>query len=294
MILFFFKCLPGNLLVVAVYLRKLTTSTKLYMFTMAVGDSVVCVCGIVLNQGRIPGITVLLFVNDLAINVSMFVLVFVAIERLIAVLRPHSFSMRVQRAKTALVGVFAGATSFTVAMNVPRYMGHDMIVRIVRLTVLIASVIIMITCYAAIATALARKALDRRIVGTGSRVQPSSETPTAKTEVQPSVQTTEKPTAQSGIGDAGQSGSLKTAKVSVQQVKTQKNILLPSIITAIFVVGWIPLWLTLVGISLPYGSTRAVIINSVLNPFIYGLVSSTFRDDVRLLYRKTRVTFSSS
>ena len=202
--------------------------------------------------------------------------------------------MSVQRAKTALVGVLAGATSFTVAMNVPRYMGHDMIVRIVRLTVLIASVIIMITCYAAIATALARNALNSRIVGTGSRVQTSSETPAAKTEVQPSVQTTEKPTAQSGIGDAGQSGSLKTAKVSVQQVKTQKNILLLSIITAIFVVGWIPLWLSLVGVSLPYGSTRAVIINSVLNPFIYGLVSSTFRDDVRLLYRKTRVTLSSS
>ena len=38
--------LPGNLLCIAVYVRKMTTSTIVYMFALAVGDSSVYFCGI--------------------------------------------------------------------------------------------------------------------------------------------------------------------------------------------------------------------------------------------------------
>ena len=38
--------LPGNLLVFAVYVRKMTTSIRVYMFALAVADSLVCVCAV--------------------------------------------------------------------------------------------------------------------------------------------------------------------------------------------------------------------------------------------------------
>ena len=41
--------LPGNLLVIAVYLRLQTTSTRVYMFTLAVADLASCVSGVVMS-----------------------------------------------------------------------------------------------------------------------------------------------------------------------------------------------------------------------------------------------------
>ena len=38
--------LPANLLVIAVYIVKMTTSTRVYMFSLAVADSTVCICGL--------------------------------------------------------------------------------------------------------------------------------------------------------------------------------------------------------------------------------------------------------
>ena len=42
--------LPGNLLVIAVYMRNMTSSLKIYMFSLAIADSAICVCGVIFVQ----------------------------------------------------------------------------------------------------------------------------------------------------------------------------------------------------------------------------------------------------
>ena len=86
--------LPGNFFVLTVYLRTMTSSTRVYMFALAVDGSAVCVCGIVLTRVLIDFITVQVITCtiDVAISFSVYLLVFVSIERLLAVRRPHTFS----------------------------------------------------------------------------------------------------------------------------------------------------------------------------------------------------------
>ena len=45
--------LPGNLLVIAVYILNMKTSTRVYMFALAIADLVVCVCGAVISVDAI-------------------------------------------------------------------------------------------------------------------------------------------------------------------------------------------------------------------------------------------------
>ena len=49
--------IPGNLLVIAVYIRKMTTSTRVYMFALAVSDLTVCISGIVLTTVKFDNIS---------------------------------------------------------------------------------------------------------------------------------------------------------------------------------------------------------------------------------------------
>ena len=41
--------LPGNMFVIAVYIRNMTTSTKVYMFALAVADLTTCIGGLALQ-----------------------------------------------------------------------------------------------------------------------------------------------------------------------------------------------------------------------------------------------------
>ncbi|KAI0214237.1 hypothetical protein LSAT2_000670, partial [Lamellibrachia satsuma] len=79
--------LPGNVLVMTVYVRKKTTSTRLYMFALAVADSAVCVGGIVLGTALTVSVTTkaIIYVINMSVLYSMLLLVSVSIERLIAV-----------------------------------------------------------------------------------------------------------------------------------------------------------------------------------------------------------------
>ena len=56
--------LPGNVLVFAVYVRKMTTSTRVYMFALAVADLVVCVCPCILLSTGIVAILIYCYVFD--------------------------------------------------------------------------------------------------------------------------------------------------------------------------------------------------------------------------------------
>lgn len=68
--------LPGNLLVVTVYARRLTTSTRVYMFALAVADFVNCVCVIMLAIVPVSflALNVIVFLSDLSTGFSTVLL----------------------------------------------------------------------------------------------------------------------------------------------------------------------------------------------------------------------------
>ena len=83
--------LPGNMFVIAVYIRNQTTSTKVYMFALAVADLTTCIGGLALQIYQFDSAPKMFvfFCTDLAINLSVHLLAFVSIERLLAVHWPH-------------------------------------------------------------------------------------------------------------------------------------------------------------------------------------------------------------
>ena len=98
--------LPGNMFVIAVYIRNMTISTKVYMFALAVADLTTCIAGLVLNSYPFDfsskSALFVLFSGDAAIVFSVHLLAFVSIERLLAVYWPHRFNLSAKRAKVAL------------------------------------------------------------------------------------------------------------------------------------------------------------------------------------------------
>ena len=79
--------LPGNLFVIAVYVRNMTSSTKVYMFALAVADTIACVAGILVHSAPYANTTTffLLLFRYFATNFSVHLLAFVSIERLMLV-----------------------------------------------------------------------------------------------------------------------------------------------------------------------------------------------------------------
>ena len=163
----FFICLlglPGNLLIMAVYVRKMSTSTRLYMFSLAVADTAVCLCGVVLTTS-VPGVVttqIIIYVFDMSTSFSVFLLVFVSIERLLAVRRPHSFTIKPQRAKTALKVIAVTAALFTTAMTALSLLQHHKFMRVFELCTMCVCVVTMTTCYSLTAATLANKVRTHR------------------------------------------------------------------------------------------------------------------------------------
>ena len=92
--------MPGNLLVIAVYVRRLTTSIRLYMFGLAVSDTAICFNAIVLggafSRGPIPPWLeqAMVYVYDVALFYSVFVLTMISVERYLSVRSPTHFTFR--------------------------------------------------------------------------------------------------------------------------------------------------------------------------------------------------------
>ncbi|KAI0207359.1 hypothetical protein LSAT2_007987 [Lamellibrachia satsuma] len=84
-----------------------------------------------------------------------------------------------------------------------------------------------------------------------------------------------------------------TNKTVTKQTKTSANVALLFIITIIFVFCWLPALLDNLEVPIPEGIQRLFIVNSVVNPFIYSIVSDKFRDDVRQFYDQARVKLSA-
>ncbi|KAI0241729.1 hypothetical protein LSAT2_020179, partial [Lamellibrachia satsuma] len=90
--------MPGNLLVIAVYVRKLTTSIHLYMFGLAVSDIAICINAIVLGGAFFPGQIPfwleqsMVYVYNAAMFYSVFVLTLISVERCLSVRSLSNFT----------------------------------------------------------------------------------------------------------------------------------------------------------------------------------------------------------
>ena len=334
----FFLCvlgLPGNLLVIAVYIRKLTTSTRLYMFALAVADSVACGCGIVLSVAVMDLVSTIVFqcAINASITFSVFLLVFMSIERLIAVRRPHSFNMEAQRAKKALIIIAATTFLFATMAYVLEMKQYEQIERIFGLFMLVLCGSTMTTCYILIAATLIKRARTARnriavVRGTSSPDSRSShvfsklKVPTTlenlvcqhnagvshitvKTivPVEHDIRPIDPMSSPVTIEDEETSyvhssrttipGTMKstfvisTTKTVAKQTTTVASVTLIFIITVVFIACFLPEWIHDTGIYIPVEMRRIYILNSVVNPFIYGVASAMFREDVRQFYRTT-------
>ncbi|KAK2189958.1 hypothetical protein NP493_92g02012 [Ridgeia piscesae] len=111
---------PGNLFVVAVYFRRMTTSIKAYMFALAIADTLICVCFIILLTMHLGHIGKLVAMN-VFVSAELFstlLLAFFAVERCLAVSQPHRFSTSIRRAKSALVAIGAVSVLYADLLSV--------------------------------------------------------------------------------------------------------------------------------------------------------------------------------
>ena len=272
--------LPGNLFVIAVYIRNMTTSTKVYMFGLAIADTAVCICGIILTSARIDHtmLLVVLYFVDLSIIISIYLLAFVSIERLVAVWRPHSFSLSARRALVALTIIGVAAATSAGVLTFARLRHYSYLARVFPMLVTLLSVLVMIVCYMLVAIKLLKN-LRAAHKNVGVLSGPQSLAPGPSTA------------SHSGAGKSD--GTVGVNKVPAKQAKTYKGVSLLFTITVIFIACWMPQWLAYVGISVSAGVRRIFLLNSAVNPFIYSAASAMFRNDVRQFYHKTRSTLAA-
>ena len=276
------------------------------MFALAVADTAICVAVIVVTASLTNVFTqmIVILIMSLAINYSVVLLTFVSVERLLAVRRPHSFTMNPRRAKMTLLIIALYVIVFTALQGtLVAFTGRSIFHAISQFGVVFSSTTVMIFCYTLMAYELLKKIRNsRRNVGVhnighlaesgGSRV-----TETSNDRVHPGNRGPS--TVSAGVTENIKTAATKsalpktTSTLTEKEAKNVKNVFLLFVITVVFVVCWLPSWLRTVIRSIPIEVSRVFVLNSVVNPFIYGVASAMFRDDVRRFYRKTRVKLTA-
>ena len=279
--------LPGNILVIVIYIANMTTSTRVYMCSLAVADTTICICAIVLTLtfGHLVKTTMVVsFILVVTIMFTLFLLVFVSFERLIAVRRPHTFNMNPTRAKTYIVVFVLCAAIFTAVTGLAEYLKYTMFSVILRTSLLSASALTMVTCYTIMGVILLKKAITSRKQVTDINLVVSNKPSTIPSSALTFAN------VQSVVVQADQGKVVH--KMAAKQAKNFKSIFLLFIITAVFVACWLPVWLHNIGLGISEVVRNIYVVNSVVNPFIYGVASAMFREDVRQFYRQTRAKLS--
>ena len=266
--------IPGNFLVLAVYAFNMTTSTRVHMFALAVADSAVCICGLIMTTVPHDTISLVLiqYLTVMAVAFSGLLLSFVAIERLLAVRHPHTFSLSSLRAKRALwvIAIVSGICSL--AFSVARIYNKLAAMEIVAAVLIASNVTVIISCYTLLAVTMMMQARDaKRNVGV------TSNAPAVSNGVS---------TISTKAGVSCTSGTLTT---TTKQVTVYTNVAVLFIITIFVLLSWMPVLFVGIGIFPRYEILiRIYLFNSLINPFIYSAVSRMFRKDVLLFYRQTR------
>ena len=276
--------IPGNFLVCAVYAINMTTSTRVYMFALAVADLAVCICGIILATIRHNFISreVIGYLMFMSVAFSVFILSFVAVERLLAVRCPHTFSLSTSRAKRALWVMAIAAATCAAALTTVRVKDDMSAGRLIYAVVVASNTGIIIICYTLMGvTMLMHASDDQKKVGVARN--PSLSKPSTSHALSNMAATVN--TEANVTSHTLTSG---TAKPTTKVTAAYRNMSVLLIITIVFLLSWMPMLLHNVGFSFGKIWNRLYLINSFINPFIYSVVSRMFRNDVRMFYRKIR------
>ena len=227
--------IPGNLFVIAAYACRMSTSTRMYMFALAIADLEVCVIGVIMTSVKftIISLEITTFFLHASIAFSTLLLAFVSIERLMAVRRPHSFSVSPRQAKWPLVIIAFVAAFCAMVLTLARVNKKGLLRRALTLVVTIPSVIVMIVCYILMAiTMLMNVRAAHRNVGVADM------TPVQGTSTVPSTATLKltELTSQSSQITLHKISPLSDSKTrTVRQAKTYRSVWLLFIITVVFI-----------------------------------------------------------
>ena len=274
--------IPGNLFVIVVYSWKMSTSTRVYLFALALADLEICITGVLLITVKFTFIDkeIVVFCAYTSLAFSTLLLAFVSLERLLAIRRPHSFSLSPRRAKWALVSIYLVAAICAMVHIIARVNDYGLLLHVFSMSITMSSVVVMIGCYSLMALTLLSnvRAAHQKVhvantlplPGTSGRIVTFGIIATP-----PNNATSHKIFPQSAV-----------KSTTVKQAKTYKGVSVLFIITVVYIACWTPRWLHDLGLQVPKYAIRVYVLNSVVNPFIYSAVSGMFRDDVQRLCRK--------
>ena len=287
---------PGNLIVCIVYIGKMTTSTRAYLFSLSVADTAICVTFTIAITAPFPVIRVgLLFVFNAALTFSSVLLAFLATERCLAVARPFKFTLNVRRAKSALAVVGAVSGFYSTLISTAQIV--DPVRSFVVLATAMASVcfFVVIISYSIMAAILLNRMRTSR-----RRVVPVAIAESSRTAstLQPTMARTSKTIFDQNceqLSTCRRIGSKAEPNHSsiVKDTNAQRGTFLLFVITAVFCLSWLPFLLDKVGVDIQQETGHIFTLNAVVNPFIYSFISPMFRSDVRQFYLQTRAKLTT-
>ena len=272
---------PGNVLVMTVYVRQMTSSVRVYMFALSVVDLITCINGIVLSIAPVDHMAMVLvfYAGDISIAFSTFLLAFIAIERILAVRRPYAFKCSARRAKNTLVVIALASVACAAVLELARLLRCHLLARVFPMVITVPAIDVMIVCYVLMGiTMFKKKRAARSTIG----VQFASQSHGLHAR---SIGVN---TVSISTVFATRPGDVPKATTTTNQTNTYKSVTLLFTITAVYIVCWMPLWLHYAGLSVPVEIRGVFLINSVANPFIYSVVSAMFRSDVKFVFRQIR------
>ena len=286
----------GNVLVMAVNARRLTTSTKVYMFSLALVDATICLGAVTGSRTERLGTvfrTGIVYIVTTAAAFSMYMLAFVATERYVAVKRPHAFSLSSRRATIAVILIGIGSAIYAAVVVAAKVLLLDLTLMILRIFVVTSTVVVIVVCYVMIAALLWIRARDKAKRGKASQVAPE-----IKLSIIHRGSATQEATVASAFPTA--SGSrvapcvqATVASTVVAHKKTQGTLSLVFGITALYIFCWLPFWLYSIGVPMHTQLIRLYLLHPILNPLAYNFLSPMFREDLRHFCLETRTKLLS-
>ena len=283
----------SNVLVIVVHFYHLTTSTRVYMIWLAVVDATVCLAGgfgAKLNFETLFGAVIrigIVYAVTTAAIFSMILLAFVATERFVPVLRPHTYNRSSRRAirAVAVVGVI-GATYAAVVVTA-KMLRFDVLLMSLRFVLITSTVGVIVVSYSIVAMVLwKRKAKSQKKSRNAVGVRLETKSSSAKETQTEVTASTSRCTTLSKRTSAVVAPRVKSNVVL--NTSSHSNLLLLFVITALYIVCWTPFWLYSIGFPVNVELSRLYLLHPVINPLVYSFMSSTFRDLVRPFFRETR------
>ncbi|KAK2178109.1 hypothetical protein NP493_562g03034 [Ridgeia piscesae] len=212
----------------------------------------------------------LFFAGDISISFSAFLLAFIAIERLLAVRRPFAFKCSAGRAQKTLVVIALLSVACAAILELARLLGHRQLERVSLFMITLPPASVMTLCYLLMGVTMFKR---KRAALTTVSAEVVSQSLGVKSLAISRILT-------------GEAGHIPTTTAT--QINIYKSVSLLFTITAVYILCWMPVWLRFAGLSVPREIFGVLLLNAVVNPFIYSVVSAMFRSDVKIVYRQIR------